>query len=226
MIRRTINPHIKVLDAKAGLVEYVASDETVDCCREIIRADGWRFDEFKKNAPFVDSHNYQSIDCLLGKVVEFRVTDRKLVETVQWAIDVPTNTLAQKGFAMTEAGYLKAVSVGFEPVKLVSRYDRDPAQMRAALKEQGLPEDSPVRVIYQEQQQKELSACILGANPNAIARAYKNGVLTDADLEFFASEQARRETATMTDTPADVIAARQRAQTAFLVRYQQLIQAK
>ncbi|HEY3853504.1 MAG TPA: hypothetical protein VGO67_03820 [Verrucomicrobiae bacterium] len=68
---------------------------------------------FQKNAPFVDSHNYTSIDCLLGKVVDFRVKNRQLIETVKWAIDVPSNVLAIKGFAMMQAGYLKAVSVGF-----------------------------------------------------------------------------------------------------------------
>jgi hypothetical protein len=70
-MRREIHPQIKVLDAVAGIVEYVASNETIDCHQEIVRADGWQFNRFAKNAPFVDSHNYESIDCLVGKVLDF-----------------------------------------------------------------------------------------------------------------------------------------------------------
>ena len=74
---RTLCPKIRVLDAAKGLVEYVASNETIDSYREIIRADGWRFSRFAKNAPFVDSHDYSSVDKLLGKVVDFRVEGRQ-----------------------------------------------------------------------------------------------------------------------------------------------------
>ena len=118
---RTIHPEVRVIDAKAGVVEYIASDESIDCHREIIKAAGWRFDNFRKNAPFVDSHNYDSIECLLGRVTDFRVEGRQLIERVQWAVDVAEQPLARLGFNMTQAGYLKAVSVGFFPVKEVSK---------------------------------------------------------------------------------------------------------
>ncbi len=73
MLRRTITPVVRVLDERQGIVEYNASDPSVDTYREVISPDGWRFDRFTKNAPFVDSHCYDSIDKLLGKVVDFRV---------------------------------------------------------------------------------------------------------------------------------------------------------
>jgi hypothetical protein len=132
-IRRELHPQIKVLDPAGGLVEYVASDETIDYYREVVMASGWKFDRFQKNAPFVDSHNYESIDNLLGRVVDFEVKGGKLIETVKWAIDVPSNTLAQKGFAMTQGGYLKAVSVGFMPEKMVTRFDSDTTAFNDAL---------------------------------------------------------------------------------------------
>jgi hypothetical protein len=94
-LRRDIHPVVRVLDEGKGIVQYTASDETPDSYKEIIRADGWRFDDFKKNAPFVDSHNYDSIGSLLGKVTDFSVQRGSLVETVKWAIDVPENALAQ-----------------------------------------------------------------------------------------------------------------------------------
>jgi phage/plasmid-associated DNA primase len=46
-----------------------------------------------------------------------------LVETVKWAHDVPENRLAQLGYAMTKAGHLKAVSVGFIPTKMLTGGD-------------------------------------------------------------------------------------------------------
>ncbi len=73
-----IHPVARVLDEKNGIVEYIASNETIDSYNEVIRADGWQFNRFQKNAPFVDSHNYNSIDCLLGKVIDFRVTGKTL----------------------------------------------------------------------------------------------------------------------------------------------------
>lgn len=222
-LRRTLHPQIRMLDEPKGLVEYVASDETLDSYREIVRAAGARFTRFAKNAPFVDSHNYDSIDCLLGKVVDYGVKGRQVVETVQWAIDVPENKLAQYGFAMCRAGYLPAVSIGFMPVSSVSKWDANPTGFQAALAEMKIPTGTDVRAIYLEWEQMELSTCVIGANPNAVARAYKAGVLDDAALELFSNEHSRRETANSTDSPAAVEKARQRARTVFLLELEQTI---
>ncbi len=224
-LHRTLHPEVKVLDATKGVVEYVASDESLDSYREIIRADGWRFNRFSKNAPFVDSHDYDTLEKLLGQVVDFKVAGRKLIETVQWAIDVADNKLAQLGWKMTQAGYLKAVSVGFIPTKVVSKWDSDPMAYAAAMKDLGLGKDSNVRAIYLEQEQIELSACIIGANPNALAKSYKAGVLDDADLEFISLEATKREHPQSATDPADAERDRQRARTAFLVNIQTKIKS-
>ena len=188
---RSIHPEVRVLNAEQGLVEYVASDETLDSYREVIRAKGWRFDLFKRNAPFVDSHMYHSIDKLLGQVVEFGVKGGKLIERVKWAIDVPDNELARIGFAMTEKGYLKAVSVGFFPVRYVTPHG-DRAAWVSQLKELGYEEQDAPRAIYLEQQQIELSACVIGANPNALAKAYKDGAVSDQQLETLSAAYDRQ----------------------------------
>ena len=211
-IVRTIHPVCKVLDAKKGLVQYIASDESLDSYREIVRAAGWQFDRFRKNAPFLDSHDYSTVKNLLGCVTDFKVdpTKGQLVETVQWAIDVETNDLARLGFAMTEAGYLKAVSVGFAPVKWASRY-ADEADWQAAVGTLKLSaaDASVAQVIYLQQQQLELSACVVGANGNAVAKAYAGGALTDEDLDRLtdAAEQIFQQKSVLTGSapakPAD-----------------------
>lgn len=224
LLRRAIHPLTRILDAKTGLVEYVASDETLDAYREVIRASGWRFDNFAKNAPFVDSHDYGSIDKLVGKVVDFAVKGKQLVETVQWAKDVAENKLAQLGWKMTEGGFLKAVSVGFWPTKMVSKWDQDQAGFLEQLSDLGLDAASGVRAIFIEQQQVELSSVIIGANPNALAKAYKAGAIADADLETFSAEYAKRELAMSAESePAAAVIAQQRAREEFLGKFNQRI---
>jgi len=224
MIKRTLHPEVRILDEKLGLASYIASDESIDSYKEVIRADGWRFDHFQKNSPFVDSHNYGTIARLVGKVVDFQVKGRELHETVQWAIDVPENDLARIGWSMTRGGYLKAVSVGFFPEKLVSVYDRDLGPYRDELKALHYEEGkSAPRVVYQQQQQIELSACIVGANPNALAKSYKLGLLTDADLDLLSSQQ--REYASSAVDAAVAEEARQRTRLSFLDSFARALKA-
>ena len=216
-LRREIHPETRVIDQAKGIVEYIASNQAIDSYNEIIRADGWKFNRFSKNAPFVDSHNYGSIDCLLGQVVDYKIDGKNLVETVKWAIDVPSNELAQKGFQMTAAGYLKAVSVGFMPTKYVTKWDSNPTQFQEQCESLNLKPSDNVRVIYLEQEQLELSACVIGANPDAVARAYKAGILDDSWLEKISVSLAKRKIADSTDSPAAVEKARQRVRTATMM---------
>ena len=225
MLRREIHPVVKVLDEKQGLVEYVASDESIDSYGEIVRASGADFSRFKKNAPFVDSHDYSTIGRCLGKVVDFAVKNNTVVETVQWAIDVGENLMAHWGFKMTAAGYLKAVSIGFMPTKYVTKWDNNPSAFQECLEDMDVPAGANVSCIYLAWQQIELSACCIGANANAVARAYKAGVLDDAALELFSTEKMKREIADSTDGPAAVEKARQRARERFLLEMQLTIKS-
>lgn len=217
---RTLHPVIRVLDETKGLVEYIASDESIDSYNECVRAAGADFSRFQKNAPFVDSHNYECIDCLLGKVVDWKIQGNQVVETVQWAIDVPENEMAQLGFKMTQAGYLKAVSIGFMPTSYCTKWDSNPTMFQQALKDMNIPATANVNCIYLGWQQLELSACVIGANANAVAKAYKAGIITDAWLEKISSQKAQQATANSTDGPAAVELARQRARQRFLVEFE------
>ena len=175
-VYRELTPKVRILSESEGLVEYVASDQTLDSYREIILANGWRFDaRFVKNPVFVDSHSYSNISSVIGRITHFHVEGDALINVGKWAIDVPQNHLAQLGFQMTLKGYLKAVSVGLIPVRVCRRGDEDFAAVANTIK--GLkPEDrDALRCIYLEQQQIELSACVLGANPSALAKAFQAG---------------------------------------------------
>ncbi len=180
-LRRSMTVVPKIISEKDGLVDYIASNETLDSYNEVISAKGWRFTRFAKNAPFVDSHNYWSIDKLLGAVESARIEARNLIERVQWAKDVEENKLAQLGWKMTLGGFLKAVSVGFFPLRYVANGKEGWNQAVSGL---GLkPEDAQgISYIYLEQEQIELSACIIGANPDALAKSFEAGCVKDADL--------------------------------------------
>jgi hypothetical protein len=219
MITKFLPAETRVLDEKSGIVEYIVSDESVDRQGEIIRLNGWRFDQMPKNAPLLDSHRYGSIDNLVGKVLDARLDNGALVETAQWAVDVPENELARRGWAMTKAGYLKGCSPGFFPVKLVTRlmpeqlprafegatvYFAGTRTGKAVWEQQGreLQQNlSAVKTIYISQQQHELSVCILGANPNAtlkaVAMAHRDGVLSEADFQWFLSNLRSNDPATV-----------------------------
>ena len=223
-LRRTIHPEVRVVDSRNGIVDYIASDESIDSFKEIIRAAGWRFTHFAKNAPFVDSHDYSTIGKCLGKVIDFRVEGARLIERVQWAIDVPENQLARIGWKMTEAGYLKAVSVGFFPVKYVTPNSVE--EWGRQLKELGLPADAAVRTIYTEQEQVELSCCVVGSNPNALAKAYQAGALNDADMETLSLEYSQRENGRAAVPPALAAPAREQARARFLAEWRKAMQHK
>lgn len=180
---RALNVEARIVSEAEGLVDYVASDATLDSYREIVDPKGWRFTHFTKNAPFVDSHDYWSIEKLLGKVTSFQVKGGQLIERVQWAKDVAEAKLAQLGWKLTTGGFLKAVSVGFYVKRHASPYGDAKvwADACSALKLE-TETIAQCRCIYLEQEQIELSACIIGANPNALAKAHKEGCVKDADL--------------------------------------------
>lgn len=178
---RALNVEARIVSEADGTVDYVASDATLDSYNEIVDPRGWKFTHFAKNSPFVDSHDYWTIEKLLGKVTEFRVEGPQLIERVQWAKDVAENKLAQLGWKMTTGGFLKAVSVGFFAVKSLWSGTKEFAEAASAMG-LGVELAGQCRRIFVEQEQIELSACIIGANPNALAKAYGQGCVKDADL--------------------------------------------
>ncbi|HTI72903.1 MAG TPA: hypothetical protein VMF06_23220 [Candidatus Limnocylindria bacterium] len=229
LLRRTIHPQTKILDAAKGIAEYLSSDESVDSYKEIIRADGWLFDRFGKNAPFVNSHDYGSIDSLLGKVIESKVVGRSLIQTVQWAIDVAENRLAKFGWAMTVAGYLKAVSVGFMPVRMATRWDADQTMWLQQLKDLEKDQTDGVRVVYIKQQQIELSTVVIGANANAVqlaVKGYKSGEFNDADIQFLSEKIAQSQPASAAKSPghaASEASAQARRRRLFLDKFEKTL---
>lgn len=181
-VRLTLPAVPKVLSLAERTVQYVASSQALDCYREIVRAAGWKFDRFAKNAPFVDSHNYSSVGYLLGNVIGWRVQGNELVEDVKFIPD-GVSALADFAFKMSETGFLRAVSVGFMPRTIRSRW-KDEKDFAAAVVELGLSAEIAAQCacIHWEQDQTELSCVLIGANPEAVAKAHNAGAVTSEDF--------------------------------------------
>jgi hypothetical protein len=220
-LRREFAVTPRVLSETEGTIEFVASDETLDCYGEIVRVSGWRFTHFAKNAPFVNSHDYSDIRNLLGQVVGWRLEKGQLVETVKYIRD--EGSLGAMAFKLVRDGFLKAVSVGFQPVRMASKWDSNPSEFLTQIADLKLDAATAARLraIYLEHEQIELSQCIIGANPNALAKAYKAGSLSEPELETLSSLYAAKKTATPPDHPADGGAAPSlRAKAAFIAGIQ------
>jgi HK97 family phage prohead protease len=89
----------------------VFSTATEDRHGDIVHQD-WELKYFKKNPVFLDSHNYDSIVHILGKISGIKVESNKLQGDVEFMLDNPKGALAAK---MAEGGFLNTTSVGFIP---------------------------------------------------------------------------------------------------------------
>jgi len=222
-VRRELAVVPRVLSEEEGTIEYIASDETLDCYGEIVRVGGWRFTNFAKNAPFVNSHDYSDIRNLLGQVVSFEVRENKLIEVVKYARQ--PDTLADWAFKMARDGFLRAVSVGFVPVRMCSKWDGDQSPFLSQVAELKLDAQTAakLRAVYMEQEQIELSQCVIGANPNAlanVAKAYKAGCLTEADVQKLSAQIANEKQQSPSTTPATDEAPRRRTRIQILAEIQ------
>ncbi|MEQ9135750.1 MAG: HK97 family phage prohead protease [Thalassobaculum sp.] len=67
---------------------------------------------FKKNPVFLDSHNYGSIERIIGRIQPISVKDGKLQGDIHFAMANPLGALAAK---LAEDGFLNTTSIGFIP---------------------------------------------------------------------------------------------------------------
>lgn len=74
----------------------------------------WILDGFNKNPVLLDSHNYDSITHILGKMENNRVEDNKLKHEIKFATMNPKGQLAKD---MVDGGFINASSVGFIPLE-------------------------------------------------------------------------------------------------------------
>ena len=137
-------------------MEFVLSDESPDRMGEVINSSGWEIENFKKNPIALFSHDPKFI---VGKWHNLRVDGTELKGKLQLAPKGASDRIDEI-HALVDAGILKAVSVGFRPLKSVPLKE-DARGFEAAM--------GPQR--YLKQELVETSLVAIPANPNALAVA-------------------------------------------------------
>ena len=163
-LREAIRCQVKDVVGEEPIMDFIASDETLDRYNELISADGWVLENFQRNPVIADCHDYSSITKILGRADSIAVADGKLVNRVRFCLDNPMGNLAYK---MAKGGFIKSQSVGFIPLEWVN----------------GSGKDEPART-YTKQELLEVSLVVVPANPAAtIGLALKSGAIRRADLD-------------------------------------------
>lgn len=139
---------LRSLDASKRFALFVASDESLDSHDEILEQN-WKLDRYHKNPVVLFGHDQSQLPIGRGNA---GVVNNELQIGVEFA-PPELNPFAGQVFGMLEAGFLKAVSVGFRPGKLrrEKRGDRDVW-------------------VLSENELYELSVVPIGSNPNALGK--------------------------------------------------------
>lgn len=106
----------KVLDAKKGQVSAVVSTESPDRDGDIVRVNGWDFDNFNKHPVLLADHNYRSIRAQIGEWEDMKAIKGRSprVEGVARYYVNEGNEVADWAFNLAEKNRA-AYSVGFIP---------------------------------------------------------------------------------------------------------------
>jgi HK97 family phage prohead protease len=170
-LRGGLHCDVKDVIGEEPVMDFIASDETLDRYNEVISVDGWDLQNFRKNPVIPDCHDYSSITKILGRASSISVAGgpdaRQLVNRVEFCTDNPMGSLAYK---MAKGGFIKSQSVGFIPLEWTN----------------GSGKDEPARK-YTKQELLEVSLVVVPANPGAtIGLALKSGAVNKADLRELA----------------------------------------
>jgi len=107
------------------ILDFIASDETLDRCDEVILAGGWHLDAYQRNPVFQNAHQYGDIIFTLGKALITEIRQSRtlhsplptphLYQRIQFATEA--NPMARIAYALYKGKFLNAVSVGFIPLR-------------------------------------------------------------------------------------------------------------
>jgi hypothetical protein len=116
-------PHAPV--PTPAILDFISSDETLDRYDEIIVAAGWRLENYLRNPVFQNSHQYGDILFTLGKalITEIRTIPSPfsllpspcLFQRIEFAVNA--NPMSRIAYALYKFNFLRAVSVGFIPLR-------------------------------------------------------------------------------------------------------------
>lgn len=149
---------VRSVDKKARTIDVVASTEAIDAHGTILLQD-WDLTRFERNPVVLWAHNCDDQELPIGRAIA-RVEDGQLIATIEFAPE-SINPFAESVFQHYAAGFLRAVSVGFD-------FKSYRWEMRG---------DVEVLVLF-GLELLELSCVPVGSNPDALARSIKSASKT------------------------------------------------
>jgi HK97 family phage prohead protease len=135
---------------------FVFSDGLTDRQGDRVNPDGWILDDFEKNPVVQWCHDWESPP--IGRASNVRVEDGRLLGDITFA-DTP---FAQEVRSLVEGGFLRGVSVGFQPLEY--EYSDDPERNKD----------------IERQALLEVSLAPIPANPRCLLEAKEKGLSTPA----------------------------------------------
>lgn len=145
------------LDEAKYQATFVISDESVDRQGEVIKQNGWDFENFLKNPVILFGHD--SYDLPIGKGVKLWTEGTKTYLTIEFAAAIYDKAMTI--WNMVKNGILNTVSVGF----INEEYDNNELTKNELL---------------------EVSIVPIPANPNAILLAAQDGLISKKDAHYMA----------------------------------------
>lgn len=162
-LRTGLACEVKAVDGEPAMMDFIATDETLDRYGEVIKLDGWELGPYKANPVVVDSHNYYTIGNIIGRSEKVWVEKGQMWNRVKFALDNPLGALAHK---LAVGGFIKSESVGFIPLEWVD----------------GRKAGEPYRT-FTKQELIEISLVAVPANPGAtLGAGLKAGAIAPADV--------------------------------------------
>ena len=138
-------------ESKEGPLVFVASEESEDRVGDIIVAEGWQFDEFKKNPAFLFAHDHSIPP--IGYVSKVWIDEKQLLDTIHWD---EGDEFAKFVKGKYERKMMRAQSVGFRPIEWEER------------------KDTTRGILFKKTELLEISAVSIPAHPHALAKALGN----------------------------------------------------
>lgn len=128
---------------------FTLSTADIDRANDVVMQDGWRLDAYRRNPVVLWAHD--NVLPPIGRATAIAVEDGRLRATAEFA-KREENRMADEIFRLLKAGYLNAVSVGFQPIKWQWAEDEDRAG----------------GIDFVEQELVEFSVVSVPANPHAL----------------------------------------------------------
>jgi len=160
-------------DMGDGVVQFIAATEGIKRDGNMLLNSGWKFDNFAKNPVFLFQHDYSQLP--IGKHLAWQVDSdggKPVLRIWSRFVSADIYPFAERVRMMYEKGFLRAVSIGWIPLKY------------SAVKNE---EDIQTGWLFEENELLEVSAVSVPADPDAIIQGINQRILEPSDIEQMAT---------------------------------------